>query len=205
MRFGFPHFLRPCQARRPNSLREWFIFHRLTFGGRREISRCSRIRGSWHNLGWKAGHGRGCRRERQDICKAQTWEDCPKNHISTLLNTTTMQEIIDIPVIIVGGGGCGLSLSCFLSDYGIDHVLFERHHGTSILPKAHYLNQRTMEVFRLHGMTDEIIEKGCPPRQFSQVAWASSLGGNGPLDRKIIAKFGCFGGEDGTGRSEAYK
>lgn len=67
-----------------------------------------------------------------------------------------MTEPIEIPVIIVGGGGCDLSLSCFLSNYGVEHILFERHSGSSVFPKAHYLNQRTMEIFRLHGMTDEL-------------------------------------------------
>ena len=70
-----------------------------------------------------------------------------------------MSAVIDIPVIVIGGGGCGLSFSCFLSDYGVEHVLFEKHHTTSILPKAHYLNQRTMEIFRQHGMSDELVAK----------------------------------------------
>jgi 2,4-dichlorophenol 6-monooxygenase len=51
---------------------------------------------------------------------------------------------IEVPVLIVGGGGCGLSSSIFLSDLGVDHLLIERHEGTSNLPKAHYLNQRSM-------------------------------------------------------------
>jgi 2,4-dichlorophenol 6-monooxygenase len=63
----------------------------------------------------------------------------------------------EIPVVIIGGGGCGLTLSSFLSNYGIDHVLIERHTGTSVLPKAHYLNQRTMEIFQAHNMVDEIL------------------------------------------------
>ena len=116
-----------------------------------------------------------------------------------------MSGIIHVPVVIVGGGGCGLTLSSFLSDYGVDHILFERHNGTSILPKAHYLNQRTMEIFRQHGLGDEIMKKSCPPRHMSQVAWVSSLGGTDRLDRKVIHKFGCFGGDDGSPRQETYR
>lgn len=116
-----------------------------------------------------------------------------------------MAHEIEVPVIIVGGGGCGLTLSSFLSNYGIGHVLLEKHTGTSILPKAHYLNQRTMEILRLHDMVEEIVEKTCPPRHMSQVAWKTSLGGSGPLDRKVISKFECFGGNDGTEFAEAYK
>ena len=116
-----------------------------------------------------------------------------------------MSEEINIPVIIVGGGGCGLTLSCFLSDYGVRHVLIERHPGTSILPKAHYLNQRTMETLRGHDMVEEILEKTCPPRQMSLVAWQTSLGGDAPTDRKVIHKMECFGGYRGSEFAQSYK
>lgn len=52
-----------------------------------------------------------------------------------------------IPVIIIGGGACGLALSNFLSNHGVEHILFERRDNINGLPKAHYLNQRTMEIF----------------------------------------------------------
>ena len=51
----------------------------------------------------------------------------------------------EVPVLIVGGGACGLTTSLLLSDLGVAHLLVERHASTSILPKAHYLNQRTMK------------------------------------------------------------
>lgn len=114
------------------------------------------------------------------------------------------ENIEDIPVLIVGGGGCGLSLSAFLADYGIDHVLCERHQSTSILPKAHYLNQRTMETFRLHAMIDDILAASCPTKNMSLIGWATSLGGDGPLDRKMIHQDSCFGGDEGTERVQPY-
>ncbi|KAI5460728.1 FAD binding domain-containing protein [Mariannaea sp. PMI_226] len=116
-----------------------------------------------------------------------------------------MSQEIEIPIVIVGGGGCGLTLSSFLSNYGINHVLVEKHLTTSILPKAHYLNQRTMEILRNHNMVDEILQKTCPPRHMSQVAWQTSLGGTGPMDRKVIHKFECFGGNEGTDYAETYR
>ena len=116
-----------------------------------------------------------------------------------------IEHKIDFPVIIVGGGGCGLSMSTFLSDYGVRHVLFERKTGASALPKAHYLNQRTMETFRLHNMHKEIKRQSCPSRFMSQVAWATSLGGEGPLDRQMIHQIPCFGGDDGADKAQAYK
>ncbi|GKZ39888.1 hypothetical protein AbraIFM66950_001485, partial [Aspergillus brasiliensis] len=116
-----------------------------------------------------------------------------------------MSEEIETPVVIVGGGGCGLTLSCFLSNYGVAHVLLEKHTTTSILPKAHYLNQRTMEILRNHDLVKEILQKTCPPRHMSQVAWQTSLGGSGLVDRQVIHKFGCFGGNNGTEFAESYK
>ena len=103
---------------------------------------------------------------------------------------------IRVPVLIVGGGGAGLAMSIFLSDHGIDHLLVERHQGTSILPKAHYLNQRFMEVMRQHGVADAIYAGGAPTHQMSAVAWYTSLGGGGELDGKTLHKMDAFGGGD---------
>lgn len=115
-----------------------------------------------------------------------------------------MPEPIQTDVIIVGGGGCGLTLSSFLSDYGIDHFLFERRSTTSKLPKAHYLNQRAMEALRQHDMVEEILEKGAPSRNFSKAIWRTSLGGSGRLDQKLIHSLNSFGGDDGSTTSQTY-
>jgi 2,4-dichlorophenol 6-monooxygenase len=61
---------------------------------------------------------------------------------------------VDVPVLIVGGGASGLAASLGLSQLGIDHLLVERH--TSHAPKAHILNQRTMEIFRQLGIADRV-------------------------------------------------
>lgn len=101
---------------------------------------------------------------------------------------------ITVPVLIVGGGGCGLSTSIFLSAHGIEHHLVERHIDTSHLPKAHYLNQRTMEVFRQYGIAESIYEVGTPIEDFGKVTWVTSLGGDGELDARTIMKMDSFGG-----------
>ena len=101
---------------------------------------------------------------------------------------------LEVPVLVVGGGGCGLTSSILLSDMGVEHLLVERHESTSILPKAHYLNQRTMEVFRQHGVADAIYAVGTPPEKMAKVRWRTSLGGDGPLDALTFYEIDAFGG-----------
>ncbi|MFZ3597773.1 FAD-dependent monooxygenase [Streptomyces sp. BH104] len=101
---------------------------------------------------------------------------------------------MEVPVLIVGGGGCGLSASVFLSDQGVDHLLVERHPDTSRIPKAHYLNQRSMEIFRQHGIADDIYAEAAPLELFGKVRWQTTLTGEGPLDRRLIHEMDAFGG-----------
>jgi 2,4-dichlorophenol 6-monooxygenase len=89
-------------------------------------------------------------------------------------------------VLIVGGGGTGLTLASFLYDAGVKFVLVERNVGTSTLPKAHYLNPRTMEIYRAHHMEEDIFAQGTPLENRSVTKWYTSFGGDGPVDRKVI-------------------
>jgi 2,4-dichlorophenol 6-monooxygenase len=100
----------------------------------------------------------------------------------------------EVPVLIVGGGGCGLSASVFLSDHGVDHLLVERHAATATIPKAHYLNQRTMEVFRQHGVDGDVVEQAAPLEMFGKLRWMTSLAGQRALDGQFIHEMDAFGG-----------
>ncbi len=64
--------------------------------------------------------------------------------------------MIEIPVLIVGGGPVGLSTSLFLGSQGISSMLVEKRTGTSLLPRAPGLQARTMELFRSVGVVDDI-------------------------------------------------
>ncbi|MGV9867499.1 FAD-dependent oxidoreductase [Rhodococcus koreensis] len=101
---------------------------------------------------------------------------------------------ITVPVLIVGGGGCGMTTSVLLSEHGIAHHLIERHTGTSPLPKAHYLNQRTMEIFRQVGVADSIYAVGTPTKNMGKTQWVTSLGGDGDLDARTLFTLESFGG-----------
>ena len=53
-----------------------------------------------------------------------------------------------VPVLIVGAGGAGLSLSLLLRQQGIQPLLVERRSDISIYPRARNLNFRSLEVRR---------------------------------------------------------
>lgn len=103
-------------------------------------------------------------------------------------------KVIETPVLIVGGAGCGLSSAIMLAQAGIESWLVERYPTTSPAPKAHYLNQRTMEIFREIGIADKIYSVSTPQENMSRVGWFTSLGGDGELDRKTIHLMDAFGG-----------
>jgi 2,4-dichlorophenol 6-monooxygenase len=101
---------------------------------------------------------------------------------------------LETPVLIVGGGGFGLTTSMCLSHLGVASLLIERHATPSPMPKARYLNQRTMEIFRQHGAADKIYAKSLPVDYVSTTRWVTSLGGDGPHDRKTLYEMETFGG-----------
>jgi 2,4-dichlorophenol 6-monooxygenase len=101
---------------------------------------------------------------------------------------------VNVPVLIVGGGGCGLSTSIFLSNLGVESLLIERHPQQSPMPKARYLNQRTMEVFRQYGLADAIYARSLPIEYVSKMRWCTSLGGDRPWDRKTLYELEAWGG-----------
>lgn len=65
-----------------------------------------------------------------------------------------------VPVLIVGAGGAGLSLSLLLRQQGIASVLVERRADVSWYPRARNLNFRTLEVFRGLGLEPQVIAAG---------------------------------------------
>lgn len=108
---------------------------------------------------------------------------------------------IRVPVLIIGAGGCGLTSYVALAEHGIDALLVERHQNTGILPKARYLNQRSMEVFRQFGVADAVYERSMPLEYIQRIRWCTSLAGDGPLDRRTFHSVESFGG----GSLTAYK
>lgn len=98
-----------------------------------------------------------------------------------------------VPVLVVGGGGAGLTASMLLSTYGVPCLLVSAAASTSILPKAHVLNQRAMEVFTDVGVAEEIYAVGTPPQHMSHTAWYLGVAGDGGAGR-LIHKMECWDG-----------
>ena len=92
--------------------------------------------------------------------------------------------MIDVPVLIVGGGPVGLTASILLSQHGIRSLLAERHPGTAILPKARGINARTMEMYRQSGVDEEIRDAGLPVERTGLIVWTKTLAGE-EIERRV--------------------
>lgn len=99
-----------------------------------------------------------------------------------------------VPVLIVGGGGAGLTASMLLSTYGVDSLLVSRSPHTSKLPKAHVLNQRTMEIFTEVGVADAVYDRGTPPENMKATAWYAGLAGDHENYGRELGRLEVWGG-----------
>jgi 2,4-dichlorophenol 6-monooxygenase len=94
------------------------------------------------------------------------------------------QEVeVEVPVLVVGGGVAGLTASMLLSNLGIPSLLVSRYSHTSQLPKAHILNQRTMEIFTDIGVAPAVLAHSTPTENMHGVAMYTGLEGDGPASR----------------------
>lgn len=99
-----------------------------------------------------------------------------------------------VAVLIVGGGGAGLTASMILSTLGVDSLLVNALPHTSALPKAHMLNQRTMEIFTEVGVAPEIYRCSTPPENMKAVAWYAGLAGNHDEYGRELGRLEAWGG-----------
>src|SRR5271157_4945932 len=99
----------------------------------------------------------------------------------------------EAPVLIVGGGGAGLTASMLLSKLGVDHLLVSAMPTTSILPKAHVLNQKTMEILDDVGVANAIAAKSTPANQMAAMGWYAGFAGNDRDAGRCITKIECWG------------
>lgn len=101
-----------------------------------------------------------------------------------------------VPVLIVGGSVSGLTTALQLARHGIETLVVERHPSTSHLPKAHTINQRSMEIFRQLNITQDLMKKATPAKNIQKAAWRTSFGGDKPYDGQVVVSVDAFGGGD---------
>jgi 2-polyprenyl-6-methoxyphenol hydroxylase-like FAD-dependent oxidoreductase len=86
-------------------------------------------------------------------------------------------RVIDVPVLIAGGGPVGMTLALELARYGVRSVLVERNPATTRFPKMDLTNGRAMELFRRLGLHERLREVGVPRDNCFDIAWITSLAG----------------------------
>src|SRR6202051_1460300 len=96
----------------------------------------------------------------------------------------TGEEMLDIPVLISGGGPVGLTASLLLSQHGVRSLLVERHPSTALTPKARGINARTMEVFRQCGIDSAIRDAGLQEGRLGLIVWTETLAGR-EIERRV--------------------
>jgi 2,4-dichlorophenol 6-monooxygenase len=100
---------------------------------------------------------------------------------------------LQVPILIVGGGGAGLTASMLLSQLGIETLLVNAQPTTSILPKAHVLNQKTMEILEDAGVAEEIYAKSTPAENMRAMGWYAGLAGPDPDFGRRVGQIESWG------------
>jgi 2,4-dichlorophenol 6-monooxygenase len=108
-----------------------------------------------------------------------------------------------VDVLVVGGGGSGLTASMLLSSYGVSSYLVSKYPTTSRLPKASGLAIKTMEIFRELGLEDAVRARATPPEHLRFTGIYAGLAGPHPDYGRPIVRlpYWEFGGEDADWRA----
>lgn len=99
-----------------------------------------------------------------------------------------------VDVLVVGGGGAGLTASMLLARLGVNALLVSAQQHTSLLPKAHVLNQRAMEIMKDCGADADIYAIGTPPAQMSHTAYYAGFAGHTDAGRVLFKQESWGGG-----------
>ncbi|KAF2014634.1 FAD binding domain-containing protein [Aaosphaeria arxii CBS 175.79] len=91
----------------------------------------------------------------------------------------SVNPILDVPVLVVGGGPTGLLSAYMLSKLGVKSLLIEKYPERLAAPKAHALSPRSLEICRQYGLsTDAIRKQGSPRTDAFWVNFVTNLSGD---------------------------
>ncbi|QIS22132.1 FAD-dependent monooxygenase [Nocardia terpenica] len=101
---------------------------------------------------------------------------------------------LEVPVLIVGAGPSGLTASLALSRQGVHHVVVGKHPATAHTPRAHLLNQRTVEILRDLGIEYRVLARAMPTEFLANHVFMTTFSG------AEIARLSAYGnGPDRVG------
>jgi len=86
--------------------------------------------------------------------------------------------MIEVPVMIAGGGPVGMTLALELASHQIPSLIAERNVSTTSHPKMDLTNGRSMELFRRIGIADKLRAVGVPVEHVFDISWVSRLSGH---------------------------
>ena len=92
-----------------------------------------------------------------------------------MTDTSAKGVDIEVPVLIVGAGPAGLTLALALARYGVPALTVEKHPSTAHTPRAHIINQRTVEIFRALGISEKFHEVAIPQAGMTNNLWYTTL------------------------------
>lgn len=87
------------------------------------------------------------------------------------------EAVVEVPVLIVGGGPIGLAMSIDLARRGVHSVLLEQGDGTIEHPRTGLVAIRTMEAFRMWGISQQVRACGFPEDYNLSMVFCTSLNG----------------------------
>ena len=92
-------------------------------------------------------------------------------------NWSCAPPVMNVPVLIAGGGPVGMTLARALSSFGVRCLLVERNPTTTRHPKMDITNGRSMELFRRLGLADKLRAVAVQEENNFDISWITSLTG----------------------------
>jgi 2-polyprenyl-6-methoxyphenol hydroxylase-like FAD-dependent oxidoreductase len=87
------------------------------------------------------------------------------------------EQVIDVPILVAGGGPVGVTLAMDLAYRGIRSIVVEKRKGEVSNPRCNTTNARSMEIFRRLGCADAVRDAGLPADWNTDVVFLTRMNG----------------------------